>query len=204
MPQVPHLPPDSLFLWPLDTYPSDLLGTCLSRHSFLISYSFLPWPAIQILMHLRHGRIKPKTRTTPIVLHSPQQHLRPPHPSSLSTRLRLRAPPRPPLAGRARLGTARTRMRLTTLRTATSHDKVIRIRQTKKTSHHTYLALSHKRTHQLKPLPSRLDSTRGGRNVSTPVNLKMESPCRHVLDHHHLWCDKVNEKKTSSIVLLVS
>ena len=199
------MPPDSLFLWPLDTYPCDLLGTCLSRHSLLISYLLLPWPAIQILMHLRDGRITPKTRTSPIVLHSPQQHLPPPHPSSLSTRLHLRAPPRPPLAGRARLGTARMRMRLTTSRTATSHDKIIRIRRTKKSSsHHTYLALNPKLTHLLKQLPSRLDSTRGGRNVSTHMNLKMESPCRHALDHHHLWCDRVNEKRTLSIVLLVS
>ena len=175
----------------------------MSLDVYFGSPAFLSWPAIQILMHLRHGRTTSKTRaTTPIVLHSPQQHLHPPHRSSLLTRLRLRAPSRPRLVGRARHGTARVRTRLTTSPPVTSHNKAVRVRRTKSLlPHHTRLALSHERTYLPNLSPPSLDNTRDGRNASIHANLKM---CHYAPDHHHLWCDKVNEKKTLSIVLLVS
>ena len=198
------MPPESLFL---DT-PTLLIcsvPTYLSHHLYLLSYFSLPWPAIQISMHLRLGRITSPARTTPIVRHSPQQHLRPPHRSSLWMPLPLKALYHPRLAGRARHGTARTKMKTSTSRAVTSHNKVTQARRTKKlSSRHIYLALKYERSYLLKPLPSNLDSTQGEHNVSTHMNLKMGKLYHHALGHHHLWCDKVNERRTLSIVLSVS
>lgn len=156
-------------------------------------------------MHLRHGRTVSPTKTTPIALHSLQRHLHPPLRSSLWTPPHLRAPSHPRLDGRARHGIARTRMRISTSRTATSHNGIVRIcRMKRPLSHHTCLALKVEPNYLLKPLPSSLDSTRGGHNVSTHTNLKMERAWHHALDHRHLWCDKVTAKRILSTVLSVS
>ena len=152
-------------------------------------------------MRLRLGRTIFPPRTTLTVLHSPQLHLRPPHRSFPWMLLRLRAPSRPQLVGRARRGTARMNMRISTL----SHDKVPQAHRTKKRSslHQTCL-LDRDLNYVLKPLLRSPDSTRGEHSVSTHMSVKMERVCYHALDHHHLWCDKVNEKRISSTVLLVS
>ena len=156
-------------------------------------------------MHLRLGRTTSKTRSTPIVLHSPQQHLRPPHRSSPLMLLRPRALSLPRLVGRARHGTARMKMRIITSRAVTSHNKALQIRRTKKSIlHHACLALNNELIYPMKLSLSSLDRIRGGHNVSTHANLKMERACHRAHDHHHLWCDKVNEKRTLLTVLLVS
>lgn len=179
--------------------------TRVFRYHYRLSCFFLPWPVIQTSMRLRLGRTTSPPRTTLTVLHSPQLHLRPPHRSSPWMLLHLRAPSRPRSVGRARHGTARMKMRTSTFRAVTSHEKVLQAHRTKKKSslHHTRL-LDHDLSYVLKPLLRSPDSTRGEHSVSTHTSLKMERFHHHALDHHHLWCDKVKEKRILSTVLLVS
>ena len=166
-PQEPKLPLLTLFLWALP-HPSFCqlsIDSSLSRHPYRLSFSFLQWPAIQILIQLRRGRTTSPTRITPIVLPSPQQRLRPPHRYSLWKRPHLRAPSRPRPVGRARHGTARMKTRTSTLRAVTFHIIVIQPRRTKRlSSHHTHLALNYDPNYLPKPSPFSLDSTRGEHN----------------------------------------
>ena len=155
-------------------------------------------------MHLCHGRTTPPPRTTPIALHSHQQHLLPLLQSFPWMRLHLRAPSRPRPAGRARHGIARTKATINILRAVAPHKKTLRAHQTKKPSlPHTCL-LDLGLGHVLKPLRQSHDSTRDERSVSTHMSLKTGRFHRHALDHRRLWCDKVNEKKILLIALLVS
>jgi hypothetical protein len=131
-------------------------------------------------------------------LRPPQPLLRPPTRHSQSMRHPLRALTRRRRPGRAPQ-IAHRGLRTLTSQAALPHNnpKKLLLRRIIHTLHSGPSRI-------LGSLHTNLDSTLGAPNVSAHIGPKMDRPQLHALGHHHHWCDKVNEKITSSIVLLVS
>lgn len=155
-------------------------------------------------MHLRSGRTKPPTmpKATPAALRLLQlpPHLL--HQYSLWTLLRPKAHSRRLPAGRAHLGPAK--MKTHTSRASMDPSTVLRSQRMRGSLLlRSFLGLDF----QFDQLPRlshpSLDNIRGEHSVSAHANLRMERVDHRALGHHHLWCDKVNEKIISSTVLLV-
>lgn len=159
-------------------------------------------------MHLCTGRTTPFRTKIPHIPHlqyptrtaprPPQSPLHPPTPHSQSMRHPLRV-----LKHRRTPGQvpqiARPGSRTRTSQATSPHSNPRR--SSSRPMIHTLQIESNR---MLRLLQMELDSTLGAPSVLAPIDPKMDRPHLHALGRHHLWCDKVNEKIISSIVLLVS